>query len=169
MEGNGGKGRGWIWRISYLNSKLKRKGFGGKGRELEGFNGYLLLRFQSLQSLKDLKGKLSSSFFLFHSPIQTRAISLPFLFPSIPFYSFLFPPFLFSQKLSSLPFPSLPFFSLQNCYPNTMKVSMRSINTIAHILSQSSTTMEHISFWKLVKMPSNHHISKTYRTIHPRL
>ena len=59
-----------------------------------------LLKYQSFQSWKDLKGKLLSPFlFLLFPPKQTRVYFLLFLFPSFPFPSSPFLSFLFSPKL----------------------------------------------------------------------
>ena len=52
-------------------------------------------------TIKDLWEKLSSLLSLSFLSIQTRVITLSFLFPSFPFPLFPFPSFLFSSKLLS--------------------------------------------------------------------
>ena len=68
-------------------------------RDLERYNGFFLLRYQSFQSWKDLKGQLIPLPFLSFSSKQTRVSSLLFLFPFISFPPFSFLTFLFSPKL----------------------------------------------------------------------
>ena len=81
-----GRRKFFFWIVKWERRDLK-------GRELKGFYGYFIWRFQSVQSWKDLKGYNSQlPSISFHFLLYKQKL---FLFLSFPSLLFPFPPFLF--------------------------------------------------------------------------